>query len=148
MTTRIVCGVALALAGISPAQTPSPTGAQTGWQLGQRLDLTVPLSSSTPAATVSALASSPGGAIVQTGPATSSNPRASESTPAPTARDRKNSGPISYVEGSIWTLTFVKTKSGSGDEYFKSISASLKPIYEEEKRRKMILDYKILSADA
>jgi len=55
---------------------------------------------------------------------------------------------MSYVEGSIWVLTFVKTKPGSADDYFKSISASLKPIYEEEKKQKMILDYKILSADA
>ena len=83
---------------------------------------------------------------MQTGPTTSSNPRASESTPAKIVRDRKNSVAASYAEGSIWTLTFVKTKSGLSDEYFKSISASLKPIFEEEKKQKMILDYKILSA--
>jgi len=55
---------------------------------------------------------------------------------------------MSYVEGSIWVLTFIKTKPGSAEDYFKSISASLKPVYEEEKKHKMILDYKILSADA
>ena len=55
---------------------------------------------------------------------------------------------MSYVEGSIWVLTFVKTKSGLTEDYFKSISASLKPTYEEEKKQKMILDYKILSADS
>ena len=45
-------------------------------------------------------------------------------------------------------LTFVKTKPGQTEDYFKSISASLKPIYEEEKKQKMILDYKILNADS
>jgi len=150
MTTRIVFVAALVLARVSPAQSPSPTGAQNGWQLGQGFDLTLPLSSPTPAASVSTPAptSSPAGAIVQTEPAASSNPRVSESAPAQTTRDRKSSGTISYVQGSIWTLTFVKTKSGLNDEYFKSISASLKPIYEEAKKQKMILDYKILSTDA
>lgn len=33
-------------------------------------------------------------------------------------------------------------------DYFNSISASLKPVYEEEKRKKMILNYKILNADS
>lgn len=33
-------------------------------------------------------------------------------------------------------------------DYFKSISASLKPVYEEEKRKKMILNYKILNAES
>ncbi len=55
---------------------------------------------------------------------------------------------MSYVEGSIWTLTFVKTKPGLANDYFNSISASLKPVYEEEKKQKLILDYKILSAES
>lgn len=54
---------------------------------------------------------------------------------------------MSYVEGSIWTLTFVKTKPGQTDDYFKSISASLKPAYEEAKKQKVILNYKILSTN-
>ena len=54
---------------------------------------------------------------------------------------------MSYVEGSIWTLTFVKTKPGQIDDYFKSISASLKPAYEEAKKQKVILNYKILSTN-
>ena len=45
-------------------------------------------------------------------------------------------------------LTFVKTRSGLTDDYFKSITGSLKPVYEEEKKQKLILDYKILSGDA
>jgi len=44
-------------------------------------------------------------------------------------------------------MTFIKTKAGSTNDYLKSITASLKPIYEEEKKRKIILDYKILRND-
>ncbi len=63
----------------------------------------------------------------------------------PTASGRKSSSKTSYVEGPVWVLTFVKTKSGLGDEYFKAMTRSLRPIYDEEKNRKIILDYKILS---
>ena len=55
---------------------------------------------------------------------------------------------MSHVEGSIWLLTFVKIKTGLSDEYFKSISASLKPLFDEEKKQKLILNYKILSAES
>jgi len=44
-------------------------------------------------------------------------------------------------------MTFIKTKAGSTNDYLKSITASLKPIYEEEKKQKVILDYKILRND-
>lgn len=53
-----------------------------------------------------------------------------------------------YVEGPLWMMTFVKTKSGLSDEYLKSMTGSLKPIYDEEKKQKIILDYKILSGEA
>jgi hypothetical protein len=52
-----------------------------------------------------------------------------------------------YTEGASWVMTFVKTKAGSTDDYLKSIIASLKPIYDEEKKQKIILDYKILRND-
>lgn len=41
----------------------------------------------------------------------------------------------------------VKTKTGMDDDYFKQISGSVKPIYDEEKKQKIILDYKILMGD-
>src|SRR4029077_15754899 len=34
------------------------------------------------------------------------------------------------------------------DDYLKSITGTVKPVYEEEKNRKIILDYKILSGEA
>ncbi len=53
-----------------------------------------------------------------------------------------------YTEGTVWTLTMIKTKAGLGDDYFRQISQSVKPVYEEEKKQKIILDYKILEGDA
>ena len=53
-----------------------------------------------------------------------------------------------YNEGPVWTLTMIKTKTGLSDEYLKQITKSVKPIYDEEKKQKIILDYKILSGDA
>jgi len=42
----------------------------------------------------------------------------------------------------------IKTKSGLSDEYLRQITQTVKPVYEEEKRQKVILDYKILNGDA
>jgi hypothetical protein len=72
-------------------------------------------------------------------------------TPAPTAPAQAIRSPKSSkmpdVDGPVWVMTFVKTKSGSSDEYLKSITGLLKPIFDEEKKQKIILDYKILSGD-
>src|SRR5881398_830195 len=53
-----------------------------------------------------------------------------------------------YNEGPVWTLTKVKTKTGLSDEYLKQITGTVKPVYDEEKKQKIILDYKILEGDA
>ena len=53
-----------------------------------------------------------------------------------------------YTEGPVWDITMVKTKTGMGDDYLKQLGGALKPIYEEEKKQKLILDYKILLGDA
>ena len=52
------------------------------------------------------------------------------------------------ADGPVWVMTFVKTKSGLSDEYLKSITGLLKPIFDEERKQGIILDYKILSGDA
>jgi len=131
MKAKIFFVAAFALARISAGQTPSATAPQTEWQLGPPFEVKIPTSSATP------------GVSNRTAAAASATPAGS-----PIARDRKSISAMSYVEGSIWVLTFVKIKPGLTEDYFTSISASLKPIYEEEKKQKMILDYKILSADA
>ena len=53
-----------------------------------------------------------------------------------------------YIEGPVWVLTMVKTKSGLGDDYIKQITGTVKPVYDEEKKQKIILDYKILNGEA
>ncbi|MEY2546394.1 MAG: hypothetical protein QOG48_1511 [Verrucomicrobiota bacterium] len=52
-----------------------------------------------------------------------------------------------YNEGHVWTLTMVKTKTGLDDDYFRQITNTVKPIYAEEKKQNIILDYKILMGD-
>ncbi|MFZ3375924.1 MAG: hypothetical protein WA183_10255 [Chthoniobacterales bacterium] len=53
-----------------------------------------------------------------------------------------------YTEGPVWVVTMIKTKAGLGDDYLKSISQTVKPVYDEGKKQKIILDYKILDGDA
>ncbi len=53
-----------------------------------------------------------------------------------------------YNEGPVWTLTMIKTKAGLADDYLKQITGIVKPVYEEEKKQKIILDYKILDGEA
>jgi hypothetical protein len=128
-------GLMLAATSICLAQRPSATSAPSNWQLSPPFELRSapsgpPASSPTPASPATATAP-----LVQT-------------APAQTSRDRTTTGKPPYVEGSVWVLTFIKTKSGLMDDYFKSITASLKPLYEEEKKQRLILDYKILSGEA
>jgi len=68
-------------------------------------------------------------------------------TTGPTAKSTGGSS-APYTEGPVWVLTMIKTKAGLSDEYFKQISGTVKPVYEEEKKQKIILDYKILDGDA
>jgi hypothetical protein len=53
-----------------------------------------------------------------------------------------------YSEGAVWIVTMIKTKSGMGDDYLKQLGQTLKPVYDEEKKQKLILDYKIMTGDA
>ena len=49
-----------------------------------------------------------------------------------------------YTEGSVWTVTMVKTKTGMTDEYLKELAKTLKGTLEEAKKQNLVLDYKIL----
>lgn len=53
-----------------------------------------------------------------------------------------------YTEGPVWELSFIKTKAGLGDDYFRQISQTVKPAYEAAKTQKVILDYKILNGES
>jgi len=42
----------------------------------------------------------------------------------------------------------IRTKTGLGDEYLKQITGTVKPVYDQEKKQNVILDYKILNGEA
>jgi hypothetical protein len=64
------------------------------------------------------------------------------------AQNKTSGSSAPYTEGPVWTLTMIKTKTGLSDEYLKQITGTVKPVYDEEKKQKIILDYKILMGDA
>ncbi len=71
-------------------------------------------------------------------------------SPAQTSTSKTTTGGSSapYTEGPVWTLTMIKTKTGLSDDYIKQITGTVKPVYDEEKKQKIILDYKILNGEA
>src|ERR1700693_5123111 len=74
-----------------------------------------------------------------------------QTSPTPTSMSTSATGRGSdapYTEGPVWVLTTIKTKAGLGDDYLKSISQTVKPVYDEGKKQKIILDYKIFQGDA
>jgi hypothetical protein len=73
-----------------------------------------------------------------------------QSSPATATTTTKAAGGSSapYTEGGVWILSMIKTKTGLADEYFKQITGTVKPVYEEAKKQKLILDYKILDGEA
>jgi len=74
---------------------------------------------------------------------------AQSSPTASTATSKATGGSSApYNEGPVWTLTMIKTKTGLADEYIKQITGTVKPVYDEEKKQKTILDYKILNGEA
>jgi hypothetical protein len=73
---------------------------------------------------------------------------AQTSNPSSVSTVAKSGSNAPYAEGAVWILTMIKTKTGLDDDYFKQISGTVKPVYEEEKKQKIILDYKILNGDA
>jgi len=68
---------------------------------------------------------------------------------SPTGTSKTGAGSNApYIEGPVWTLTMIKTKTGLSDDYIKQITGTVKPVYDEEKKQKIILDYKILNGEA
>src|SRR5947207_14808706 len=80
--------------------------------------------------------------LAQSSPGTSRTTRTT-STPKSTGG---SSAP--YNEGSVWTLSMIKTKTGLEDEYLKQITGTVKPVYEEAKKQKIVLSYKILNGES
>jgi hypothetical protein len=83
--------------------------------------------------------------------AASASPTSAASTSSTSTSSTTMSPPsmgAPYTEGAVWNVSMIKTKTGMSDDYLKQLSGALKPIYEEEKKQKLILDYKILLGDA
>lgn len=78
----------------------------------------------------------PGICLAQSSPSTTTTTKTPSASTAP------------YTEDSVWVLSMIKTKAGLEDEYFKQITGTVKPVYDEEKKQKIILDYKILTGDS
>jgi hypothetical protein len=74
--------------------------------------------------------------------------QSSPTTTATTTTKPVGGSTAPYNEGPVWALTMIKTKTGLGDEYLKQITGTVKPVYDEEKKQKVILDYKILQGQA
>ena len=71
-----------------------------------------------------------------------------QSSPATAATGTSGGSSAPYNEATVWQLTMIKTKTGLADEYFKQITSTVKPVYEEAKKQKIILSYKILNGEA
>ena len=73
-----------------------------------------------------------------------------QSSPAGASSTTKATGGSGapYNEGPVWILSMIKTKTGLTDEYIKQITGTVKPVYDEAKKQKIILDYKILNGEA
>jgi len=55
---------------------------------------------------------------------------------------------LPYETGSVWDLTFIKTKDGKDLDYLKDLGKNWKSIMEEAKKEGLIVSYKIISASA
>jgi hypothetical protein len=55
---------------------------------------------------------------------------------------------LPYENGSVWDLTFIKTKDGKDLDYLKNLTQNWKRVMEEAKKEGLILSYKIISASA
>ena len=55
---------------------------------------------------------------------------------------------LPYDEGTVWSITFIRTKSGMTNEYLRHFANNLRGEYEEGKKQGLILSYKLLLGNA
>lgn len=53
-----------------------------------------------------------------------------------------------YKEGTVWQVSFIKTKANMGEEYLKGLSANWVKIHNEAVKQGLIVSYKVLTGDA
>lgn len=56
--------------------------------------------------------------------------------------------PLPFTEGTVWHLSFVKVKPGFEVDYLRSLTTTWKKSFDEAKKQKLIISYKIISAPA
>ena len=49
-----------------------------------------------------------------------------------------------YTDGTVWTVTFVRTKPGMNQAYLQDLANNWKRVMDEAKKEQLILSYKIL----
>lgn len=72
----------------------------------------------------------------------------SSPTASTTTTSKTGGSTAPYTEQGVWAISMIKTKPGLEDEYLKQITGTVKPVYDEAKKQKIILDYKILNGEA
>lgn len=55
---------------------------------------------------------------------------------------------LPYKEGTVWEISFIRTKPGMKNDYLKHFADNLREAYEEGKKQGVILSYKILIGNA
>lgn len=53
-----------------------------------------------------------------------------------------------YREGSVWDLTFVRTKAGMSDDYLRSLASTWKKNMDDAKKEGFVVSYRVLSTNA
>jgi hypothetical protein len=59
----------------------------------------------------------------------------------PGASDKPKGLP--YTEGTVWSLTFVRTKTGMSNDYLRNLASLYRKIQDERKKEGSIVSYKI-----
>ncbi|HSN49811.1 MAG TPA: hypothetical protein VLR52_01185, partial [Bacteroidales bacterium] len=49
-----------------------------------------------------------------------------------------------YTDGSVWSVSFIRTTTGMGDTYLKDLKSTWKGIHDDAMKQGLILSYKIL----
>lgn len=51
----------------------------------------------------------------------------------------------SYIEGSVWTVSFIKVKPAMLDQYMRDVGPLRKKFMDEARKQGLVLSYKVLS---
>ncbi len=54
---------------------------------------------------------------------------------------------LPYDEGSVWEISYIRTKAPYFEDYIKNLSSGWKQVMEQSKKEGIIQDYMVLSSD-